>query len=179
MELTEEERNTLQQYFTKEEIDGLIANDDLYNKCETLVERLFKERRDKANEPYIGHLQRVSAKLYSLEEKCAGLLHDTLEDIPGMTPQILSYLGIPDEVIKMVMLVTKSGNLTYEEEIYKIILSQNYGAMRLKIADIKDNSDPKRLSKLDEATKERLTNKYREPKKILERTMEERGKEND
>lgn len=179
MKLTEEESKTLLQYFTKAEIDDLIANEDLYNKCETLVERLFKDKRDKANEPYIGHLKRVSAKLYTLEEKCAGLLHDTLEDIPGMNPRILCYLGIPEEVIEMVMLVTKSGNLTYEEEIYKIVLSNNYGAMNLKIADIKDNSDQKRLSKLDDATKERLANKYREPQKILERKIKERGKKND
>ena len=179
MELTKAENETLNKYFTDDEIKALIANHDLYTKCETLVERLFKEKRDKANEPYIGHLKRVSDSLYSLEEKCAGLLHDTLEDIPGMTPNILSYLGIPNDVIEIVTIVTKDENLSYEAEITKIILSQNRGAIRLKYTDMKDNSNPERLAKLDLETRIRLTNKYQNQIKKLERELEKGEKNND
>lgn len=47
-----------------------------------------------------------------------------------------------------------------KEEINKIISSNNIGAIRVKYSDMLDNSDPKRLSKLDEATRIKLNNKY-------------------
>lgn len=169
----------LEKYFTIEEIEELKNCTNMFQKCDMLVTRLFRDCVDKEGEPYIGHLHRVCDKLKNEDEKCAALLHDTLEDIEGMTQEILLSLGIPWNIINMVLLVTKESYLTYDEEINKIIASNNDGALRLKYADMSDNFDPKRLQKLDESTRTRLTNKYKPQIKKLRLELKKRGIYND
>ena len=53
---------------------------NLYDRALLLVSDLFKDKKDKAGDPYINHLIRVSVKLDTDELKIAGLLHDVLED---------------------------------------------------------------------------------------------------
>lgn len=150
----------LNYYFTQKELDKLVKLDDVLLKCETLVWKLFQDKTDKAGKPYIGHLYRVSERLFDYKEKCAGLLHDTLEDIEGMTVEDLRYIGIPEDIIEIVVLVTKQKGLTYDEEITKIISSGNAHAMRLKKADMQDNMDKVRMSMLEEHVQKRLKAKY-------------------
>ena len=158
----------LEKYFTTTEIEELKKSTDMINKCEMLVTRLFENRTDKAGKPYIGHLKRVSNNLKKEDEICAALLHDTIEDIEGMTEEILLSLNIPKNIIDMVILVTKTKNIPYEEEINKIIASKNIGALKIKYFDMLDNLDPMRLSKLDNHTQERLKQKYEtQLKKII------------
>ena len=165
----------LEKYFTEEEIEYLKKCEDLELKCKYLVVKLFKGRTDKAGKPYIGHLIRVSNRLKNEDERCAALLHDTLEDIEGMTPEILLDLNIPKNIIDMVVLVTKEEGLSYEEEINKIIKSGNDGALRIKYSDMLDNSDPERLNKLDKETREKLNNKYSPQLKKLCFELRKRG----
>lgn len=150
----------LKQYFSDEEIKTLTNCEDLVKKARMLVERLFEGRVDKAGYPYIGHLYRVSNRLESVEEKCAGLLHDTLEDIDGMTPEILLDLGIPQRVIDTVLLVTKTEGVPYDVEIDNIISSGNLSAIRLKHADMSDNTDPERLKQVSEEFRQHAIKKY-------------------
>jgi len=165
----------LEKYFTQEEIERIKNCSNMIEKCEELVTRLFKNRTDKAGKPYIGHLKRVSSRLKNEDEICAALLHDTLEDIEGMTKDILLSLNIKENIIDMVILVTKTKNTSYEEEINKIIESKNIGALRIKYSDMLDNSDPNRLSKLDNNTQERLKNKYEPQLKKITLELRKRG----
>lgn len=153
----------LDKYFTKEEIEKLRNEPDLYVKCYILVSRLFDGVMDRGGYPYLGHLERVSSRLESIEEKCAGLLHDTLEDIEGATVEDLRYLNIPESVITIVELVTNSmhDEVEYSKKIDKIIASGNYGAIRLKYSDMTDNYNEERLYYLPIETQERLRNKYK------------------
>lgn len=169
----------LEKYFTKEEIDEIKNCSNMFHKCDMLVTRLFNDRVDKEGAPYIGHLHRVSNMLKNEDEKCAALLHDTLEDIDGMTKEILLSLNIPEHIIDMVLLVTKESGTSYDDEINKIIESKNDGALRLKYADMSDNSDPVRLQKLDEITRQRLSNKYQPQMKKLILELKKRGIYND
>ena len=169
----------LEKYFTKEEIEYIKKCPNMELKCKTLVERLFKDKKDKAGKPYIGHLLRVSNRLENPDEKCAALLHDTLEDIEDMTPEILLDLNIPKNIIEMVILVTKEEGLSYEEEINKIINSKNDGALRIKYSDMLDNSNSERLSRLDNETRTRLTNKYQPQLKKIKLELKKRGINNE
>ena len=92
--------------------------------------------------------------------KSAALLHDIIEDINDINENTLRYLSIDEEVISIVKLLTKSNDLTYEQEISKIIKSGNYEAISIKYADIMDNANIDRLNKLNLETKQRLENKY-------------------
>ena len=165
----------LEKYFTKEEIEYIKNCPNMELKCKTLVERLFKDKKDKEGKPYIGHLLRVSNRLENTDERCAALLHDTIEDIDGMTEQILLDLNIPKNIIDMVILVTKEKGEPYEEEINKIINSGNDGALRIKYSDMLDNSNEERLSRLDNETRTRLTNKYEPQIKKLKLEIKKRG----
>lgn len=165
----------LRKYFTLAEIEKIKNCTDMFHKCDMLVSRLFKDCVDKAGQPYIGHLYRVSDRLNNVDEKCAALLHDTLEDIDGMTKDILLSLNISKNIIDMVLLVTKEPGVLYDEEINKIISSNNDGALRLKYSDLLDNSDPKRLQKLDYVTRIRLEKKYLPQIMKIELEIKKRG----
>ena len=78
-----------------------------YKKSYDLVSILFKDKVDKNNKPYITHLIRVSSKMSTIEGRVAALLHDVVEDINGVTFNDLKDIGIPDNIIEVLKLVTK------------------------------------------------------------------------
>lgn len=146
------------KYFSHKELEEIKATNDVYLKAQSLVIVLFEDKVDKAGEPYIGHLYRVSDKLNEPIERVAALLHDTIEDTE-ITAEDLIEIGFPGEIIEIVKLVTKKKidrtNMTkeeklilYNEEIDGIINSGNIHAIRLKEADMSDNYNPERLKKL-------------------------------
>ena len=165
----------LEDYFSEEEIKNLRNCDNEEVKCLRIISRLFKDRTDKCGKPYLGHLLRVGARLKENNERCAALLHDTLEDIEGITADMLLYLEIPKEVVDMVVLLTKAEGRPYSEEIDSIIASGNNGALKIKYSDMLDNSNPRRLQDLDYETRIRLTNKYASQLVKVRSEMERRG----
>ena len=168
--------SVLYKYFTPEEIKQL-NNCDLYSRSKELVFKLFALKKDKAGKPYIDHLLRVSEMMTTIDGKIAGLLHDVVEDIEGVTFEDLFQFGVSDNIIEALKLVTKEktdGNLTKEEklqkynrEIDRIIESKNLLALELKIADMSDNYNPDRLEELDLETKKWFDEKYGENIKRL------------
>ena len=155
-------------YFKAEEIERIKNIKNLYLKAITIVDRLFKDKKDKANKPYVYHLYRVSNSLSNFDEKVAALLHDTLEDT-SVTYEDLIEVGFPKEILDIVVLVTneKQSNLTreeklkiYDEKIDKIISSNNIQAINLKEADMNDNYNKDRLKELSEDTQEWFREKY-------------------
>ena len=162
--------NNLLNYFSKEELQKITNMDNLYLKANLIVEEIFKEKVDKSGKPYVGHLYRVSDRLNDEIEKVAGLLHDTLEDT-DITEKDLLEVGISKEVIDIVKIVTHDkidkSNMTkddklmlYNDEINKVISSNNIHAIRLKEADMSDNYDPNRIKKLPEDKQEWFHQKY-------------------
>ena len=75
----------LKEYLTEEELNKLISIEDEYEKADFLINILFKDILDKNGEKYTGHLYRVSEGVDELKTKAAALLHDTVEDIDGVT----------------------------------------------------------------------------------------------
>jgi len=84
------------------EINKIQAISDEYDKALYLVSILFKDIKDKAGEPYINHLIRVSVSVKIRNTKIAALLHDTVEDTDDMTFDSLKELGFSNEVIELV-----------------------------------------------------------------------------
>ena len=163
--------NGLLKYFKPQELKELNEW-DLYSRSKVLVLHLFANKKDKAGEPYINHLLRVSNKMTTIDGKVAGLLHDVVEDIEGVTFDDLIEFGIPIHIIEVLKLVTKEKTdqiLTpkqklqkYNEEIEKIIASKNLLALELKIADMSDNYNEDRLKQLDEEKQKWFNEKYGE-----------------
>ena len=86
------------------------------------------------------------------------MLFRSVEDIHDVEFDDLLDIGIPNDIIEALRLVTKeptSKKLTqeeklrrYNEEIDKIIASGNNLALELKTADMSDNFNPDRMAKL-------------------------------
>lgn len=150
--------NQLELYIDKDDLDKIKSCDDVFLKSAVLVRILFKDKIDKAGEPYLSHLVRVSNHMTTLDGNIAGLLHDVVEDIPNVRFEDLLDVGIPPHIVEVLRLVTKepiSSELTqsdklidYNKQIDKIIDSGNDLALELKIADMLDNYNPDRLKKL-------------------------------
>jgi len=128
---------------------------------------LHAGQTDKAGEPYIGHLIRVSRHLVRLfpratpVERHAAWLHDALEDTP-VTATELRGRGYAPEVIEIVEAVTKDpdSSQTYAERIEVLAARGPRGALRVKIADLTDNGDPARLAALPEDKAASLGKRY-------------------
>ncbi len=140
--------------------DELLQIKDDYERALSLVEILFKDITDKEGKPYINHLLRVSEKLENKNTKIAGLLHDVLEDIDGMTEEKLKELNFNEEIISLIKIVTKDEKIEYSAYITNVLATKNIEAIKIKYADMSDNFNMDRLNKLSAQSKERLTKKY-------------------
>ena len=119
---------------------------------------------DKSGKPYIEHPLRVSAKFTQPTHQCVALLHDVLED-SDYTSDDLRVAGISDEVIDAVVALTHLKNEPLDQYYERI--KKNPLALTVKLADIEDNTDPKRPALLDEETRSRLEKKYAKAKRKL------------
>lgn len=112
---------------------------------------------DKSGEPYITHPQRVAARMTTADGQAVAWLHDVLEDSPT-TAADLANAGIPPHIIDAVVLLTRTAHQQPDE--YYAAIRTNPLALEAKLADIADNTDPRRTAALDEKTRSRLAAKY-------------------
>lgn len=97
---------------------------------------------DKNGSPYILHPLRVMFRLESDLERIVGILHDVVEDTP-YTFEDLRAMGYSEEVITALDGVTRREQESYEEFVNR---SQSHPvSRRVKLADLEDNMDVRRL----------------------------------
>ena len=96
-------------------------------------------------EPYINHSLRIMNKMATETEKMVAVLHDVLED-SQCSVNDLKACGFPREVIDCVEQLTRNNDVTYFEYIDDI--STNEICTKIKLAEIDDNKDEKRVNKL-------------------------------
>jgi (p)ppGpp synthase/HD superfamily hydrolase len=104
---------------------------------------------DKGGNPYILHPLKVMHYLKSDDEElmCMALGHDVIEDTP-VTYKDLREAGISERVITGIRALTKQPGQTYEE--YKEGVFANVDAMRVKMSDLRHNTDIRRLKGVTE-----------------------------
>lgn len=112
---------------------------------------------DKAGMPYILHPLRVMLALSTEEERIVAALHDVVED-SSVTLEDLAWAGFSESVVEAVALLTHSEDESYEAYIGRISLHSL--AKRVKLADLEDNMNFRRLWKLEEQDRERM-DRYR------------------
>lgn len=109
---------------------------------------------DKAGNDYISHPLRVMAAGTSVNEKIVGVLHDVVEDT-DWTFEMLAAEGFSDEVIDALRCVTKlSENEPYDKFIARV--KTNSLAVAVKLNDLSDNMDIRRLPYLSDKDIKRL-----------------------
>lgn len=155
---------------------------------EALAEFAHRNQTDRAGYPYIKHPMRVMNTIKDMGlppyAQMAAVLHDVTEDT-AFTPQMLIDLGVPEAAVEIVKLMDRgysekvwSGLKTpienktdfVKEQIdnfYYAELKANEMARQVKLADITDNTQPWRVSYLNDATRARLAEKYRKAREML------------
>lgn len=124
-----------------------------------------KGQFDKAGKDYIGHPLRVMEMGKTEEEKIAGVLHDLVEDTPW-TFEALEAEGFSQEIIVALKCVTKlSENENYDDFIERV--KKNPLATAVKINDLTDNMDIRRLPYLSDKDIKRLKKYLKAYKKLI------------
>ncbi len=109
---------------------------------------------DKAGKDYIGHPMRVMEAGRTAEEKIVGVLHDVVED-SDWTFERLAAEGFSAEVIEALRCVTKiSKDEPYDKFIARV--KSNPLAVAVKLNDLSDNMDIRRLPYLSDKDVKRL-----------------------
>jgi len=122
-------------------------------------------QKEKAGQPYILHVLRVMFRLETEQEQVAGVLHDLVEDT-SYTLDDLRRLGYPDPVVTAVDCLTRREDESYEEFVERA--GAHPIARRVKLADLEDNMDIRRLPEVTERDLERLNRYIRARTRIRE-----------
>lgn len=120
---------------------------------------------DKSGKEYIGHPLRVMEMGRTEEEKIAGVLHDVVED-SDWTFEALETEGFSQEIIAALKCITKlSENENYDDFIERV--KKNPLAVAVKINDLTDNMDIRRLPYLRDKDIKRLKKYLKAYKKLI------------
>jgi (p)ppGpp synthase/HD superfamily hydrolase len=137
---------------------------DLTKKALKLCFEAHKEQTDKSGMPYVFHPFHLAEQMVDEATTVVALLHDVVEDTE-LTFEDLEKQGFNDEIIKALMLLTHEKSVPYMEYVGEI--KKNKIATKVKLADLKHNSDLSRLSVIDEKALKRKE-KYEKAIKFLE-----------
>jgi hypothetical protein len=118
---------------------------------------------DKAGLPYVNHPLHLAEQMTTEDETCVALLHDVMEDC-GATPEDLLALGLSHDAVAAVQLLTRQDGVPYLD--YVRTVGENPIARRVKVADLRHNSDLARLDEVGSKDVARLR-KYRKARVIL------------
>jgi (p)ppGpp synthase/HD superfamily hydrolase len=139
---------------------------ELLNKALVIATNAHAGQFDKGGNPYILHplaiLHMLIADGADEEQQCIGVLHDVVEDC-GITYVGLKGDGMTDRIIDGVRCMTKIPGESYDE--YKEKIKSNSDTIKVKIKDLKHNTDIQRLKGVtakDMARMERYFHLYME-----------------
>lgn len=137
----------------------------LTKKALKLCFEAHKDQVDKTGMPYVFHPFHLAEQMTDELSTVCALLHDVVEDT-DTTLDDLSAMGFPKEVTEALSLLTHDESVPYMD--YVLMISKNPIAKKVKIADLKHNSDLTRMdeSEIDEWALRR-TEKYKKALQML------------
>lgn len=118
-----------------------------------LAARAHAGQLDKAGQPYILHPIRVMLRLPDAMARIVAILHDTVEDT-DVTFEQLRAAGYGAEVLAALDAVTRRADETYEDFVQRSAADPI--GRRVKLADLADNMDLRRLPGVKDADSDRL-----------------------
>lgn len=128
---------------------------ELLGKVLVLATNAHAGQLDAGGNPYILHPLKVMHYLKTNDEElqCIALLHDVIEDTKT-TWKDLEDIGCNSRIIEAVRALTKMPGQSYDE--YKEGVFQNKDAMLVKMADLRHNTDIRRLKGVTQKDLDRL-----------------------
>ena len=153
-----------------------------YDIAKRLAEFYHKDQVDIGGHPYIEHVKYVSDHISDYFKDgdnlnkyyiaiIAGYLHDIMEDC-NVSANVLSSEGISKKVIDVLKILTHDKSISYKD--YIINISKNEIATLVKLSDLSNNMDIRRLKKLDNNTIRRLKKYFYSYKFLLGEISEEK-----
>ena len=124
-----------------------------YDHALQIAIRAHEGQKDKSEREYVMHPIRVAERCKDPRAKIVALLHDTIEDT-DVTADYLRSEGFPEEIICAVLSVTKHEGESYENFVHRA--SENAFGREVKIADLEDNMDIRRLKEITDEDVARL-----------------------
>ena len=115
-------------------------------------------QRDKAGAPYLLHPLRLMMRMESEAAMMAAVLHDVVED-SAWTLDLLRAEGFSEEVLEAVDCLTHREGESYEAFVKRV--KNNAIARRVKLADLEDNMNLKRLNEITSKDLTRLEKYHR------------------
>jgi (p)ppGpp synthase/HD superfamily hydrolase len=109
--------------------------------------------KDKSGAPYIFHPIRVMMRCRTEEAKIVALLHDVVEDTDTTFDDLIAE-GFSEKIVAALRLLTHFEEDSYEAYVEKIAADPL--AVEVKLADLEDNSDIRRLKVMDQNAMERF-----------------------
>ena len=137
----------------------------LTKKAMILCFEAHKDQLDKSGIPYVFHPVHLAEQMDDEYSTVTALLHDVVEDT-SYTFEDLQNFGYPEEVLEALRLLTHDKAVPYME--YVAAIKGNPIARKVKLADLRHNSDITRLNIIDQRALERVK-KYREAINFLEK----------
>ena len=148
-------------------VEGKLIFDNkllkLLDKAIVIATNAHTGQTDKAGIPYILHPIRVMMSVDTIPEKIVAILHDILEDTTVTFDSLLKE-GFPEWILNNVVILTKDKQETYDR--YLLSIKSNPIATKVKLADMRDNSDILRFHNL-EIKHLKMINKYHKGIKML------------
>lgn len=111
---------------------------ELVEVAKTIAENVHEEQTDLQGQPYIDHVRRVAESQPTEIGQILGWLHDAIED-GGLTVKTLTDAGVPLPIALRVQLLSRRHKEPYANYIGRLIASGSKKALRVKIADMRDN----------------------------------------
>jgi len=129
----------------------------LYDLALRIAIRAHEGQKDKSGREYVTHPIRVAERCKDPKAKIVALLHDTIEDT-DVTAEYLRSQGFPEEIIEGVLSVTKQEGEEGEENYEDFVLraAKNPLGKEVKLADLEDNMDIRRLKNITDDDVTRL-----------------------
>ncbi len=108
--------------------------------------RAHAGQADKSGQPYILHPLRVMFRCQTDEQRIVAVLHDVIEDT-SVTADDLRSQGFSEAILAALDCVTKRDGESYEAFVERA--AANPIARQVKLADLEDNMDLRRLGAAD------------------------------
>lgn len=128
------------------------------NVALTIAAQAHAGQFDKAGESYILHPLRLMMQMDTDVERITAVLHDVVED-SDWTLEGLRTAGFAEEVVTAVAHLSRQPDESYEDFIHR--LQPHPLAVKVKLADLADNMDIRRLQTITAKDHERLEKYHR------------------
>ena len=133
---------------------------ELLNKMLVLATNRHAGQFDKGGNPYILHPLKVMYYLKTDDEElqCIALAHDLVEDTDTTFAE-LREMGFTERTIDGIKALTKMPGESYED--YKVRVKSNPDAVKVKMCDLRHNTDVRRLKGVTEKDLARMEKYHR------------------